>query len=174
MEYIVEKIEKNEESLNYVDDKDLIIDFFKFDLSRKISKKDIIWEKKIYNIWNPEIDSDYDENEYTDDNDYNINKITNDTKNKSINMNINSINSISNKNLVINKSLSNKSMGFIQFRKNKNKNLTFKFNKNKEKSKKKLKKRKSNISNEDIDVIITKTDLLEGLIPDEIDEKKEK
>ena len=135
MEYIVEKIEKNEESLNYVDDKDLIIDFFKFDLSRKISKKDIIWEKKIYNIWNPEIDSDYDENEYTDDNDYNINKITNDTKNKSINMNINSINSISNKNLVINKSLSNKSMGFIQFHKNKNKNLTFKFNKNKDKSK---------------------------------------
>ena len=44
----------------------------------------------------------------------------------------------------------------------------------KEKSKKKLKKRKSNISNEDIDVIITKTDLIEGLIPDEIDEKKEK
>ena len=116
---INEKIEKNEESLNYVDDKDLIIDFFKFDLSRKISKKDIIWENKIYNIWNPEIDSDYDENEYTDDNDYNINKITNDTKNKSINMNINSINSISNKNLVINKSLSNKSMGFIQFHKNK-------------------------------------------------------
>ena len=41
LDYIVEKIEKNEESVNYVDDKDLIIDFFKFDLSRKINNKDI-------------------------------------------------------------------------------------------------------------------------------------
>ena len=39
---------KNEESVNYVDDKDLIIDFFKFDLSRKINNKDIKWENKIY------------------------------------------------------------------------------------------------------------------------------
>jgi len=44
----------------------------------------------------------------------------------------------------------------------------------KDKSKKKSKKRKSNISNEDIDVIITKNDLLEDLIRDDIDEKKEK
>ena len=50
LDYIVEKIEKNEESVNYVDDKDLIIDFFKFDLSRKINKKDIKWDNEIYYV----------------------------------------------------------------------------------------------------------------------------
>jgi len=133
LDYIVEKIEKNEESVNYVDDKDLIIDFFKFDLSRKINKKDIIWENKIYNIWNPDINSDFDENDIDDENDYyNINKISNDTKNKSINMNINNINS---KGIPINKNISNKSMGFIKYNKNKGKNLIFTFNKKKDKSK---------------------------------------
>ena len=129
LDYIVEKIEKNEESVNYVDDKDLIIDFFKFDLSRKINKKDIKWENKLYDIWNPDISSDYDENDIDDENDYyNINKISNDTKNKSINMNINNIN---NKGLVMNKNMSNKSMGFIKYHKNKGKNLIFTFNKKK-------------------------------------------
>ena len=133
LDYIVEKIEKNEESVNYVDDKDLIIDFFKFDLSRKINKKDIKWENKLYDIWNPDISSDYDENDIDDENDYyNINKISNDTKNKSINMNINNIN---NKGLVMNKNMSNKSMGFIKYHKNKGKNLIFTFNKKKDKSK---------------------------------------
>ena len=133
LDYIVEKIEKNEESVNYVDDKDLIIDFFKFDLSRKINKKDIIWENKIYNIWNPDINSDFDENDIDDENDYyNINKISNDIKNKSINMNINNINS---KGIPINKNISNKSMGFIKYNKNKGKNLIFTFNKKKDKSK---------------------------------------
>ena len=134
LDYIVEKIEKNEESVNYVDDKDLIIDFFKFDLSRKINNKDIKWENKIYNIWNPDISSDFDENDYDDENDYyNINKISNDTKNKSINMNINNINN--NKCIPINKNLSNKSMGYIKYQKNKGKNLIFTFNKKKDKSK---------------------------------------
>jgi hypothetical protein len=132
LDYIVEKIEKNEESVNYVDDKDLIIDFFKFDLSRKINNKDIKWENKIYDIWNPEIDSDFDENEYIDENDDNINKISNDTKNRSINMNINNIN---NKFLGLNKNISNKSMGYIKYQKNKGKNLIFTFNKKKDKSK---------------------------------------
>ena len=131
LDYIVEKIEKNEESVNYVDDKDLIIDFFKFDLSRKINKKDIKWENKIYNIWDPEINSDFDENDFDDENDnYSLNKISNDTKNRSINININNIN---NKNLVMNKNLSNKSMGFIKYQKNKGKNLIFTFNKKKDK-----------------------------------------
>ena len=128
LDYIVEKIEKNEESVNYVDDKDLIIDFFKFDLSRKINHKDIKWENKIYDIWNPEIDSDYDENDYIDENDDITNKISNDTKNRSINMNINSIN---NKFLGLNKNVTNKSMGFIKYQKNKGKNLIFTFNKKK-------------------------------------------
>ena len=133
LDYIVEKIEKNEESVNYVDDKDLIIDFFKFDLSRKINKKDIKWENKIYNIYNPDISSDFDENDYDDENDYyNINKISNDTKNKSINMNINNIN---NKGIPINKNLSNKSMGFIKYHKNRGKNLIFTFNKKIDKAK---------------------------------------
>ena len=64
LDYIVENIEKKEESLNDVDDKDEIIDFFKFDLVRKISKNDVKWDNKYYNIWNPDIssDSDLDEN----------------------------------------------------------------------------------------------------------------
>ena len=132
LDYIVEKIEKNEESVNYVDDKDLIIDFFKFDLSRKINKKDIKWDNEIYNIWNPDINSDFDESEFNEKNEYNINKITNDTKNRSINMNINNLN---HKYLAINKNLSNKSMGFIKYQKNKGKNFIFTFNKKKDKSK---------------------------------------
>ena len=43
----------------------------------------------------------------------------------------------------------------------------------KEKVRNKLNKRKSKISNEDIDAIVTKTDLLEGLIPDDKDDNKE-
>ena len=145
LDYIVEKIEKNEESVNYVDDKDLIIDFFKFDLSRKINNKDIKWENKIYDIWNPEIDSDFDENEDNDENDDNTNKISNDTKNRSINMNINNIN---NKFLGLNKNISNKSMGFIKYQKNKGKNLIFTFNKKKDKSKTNKKNNNNNQENE--------------------------
>ena len=147
LDYIVEKIEKNEESVNYVDDKDLIIDFFKFDLSRKINHKDIKWENKIYDIWNPEIDSDYDENDYIDENDDITNKISNDTKNRSINMNINSIN---NKFLGLNKNVTNKSMGFIKYQKNKGKNLIFTFNKKKDKSK--TNKKISNNNNQENDI----------------------
>ena len=40
----------------------------------------------------------------------------------------------------------------------------------KEKAKKKLKKRKSKISNQDLDEIVTRSDILEGLIPDEMDD----
>ena len=147
LDYIVEKIEKNEESVNYVDDKDLIIDFFKFDLSRKINNKDIKWENKIYDIWNPEIDSDFDENEYIDENDDNINKISNDTKNRSINMNINNIN---NKFLGLNKNISNKSMGYIKYQKNKGKNLIFTFNKKKDKSK--TNKKSNNNNNQENEI----------------------
>ena len=50
LDCVVEKIEKNDESVNYVDDKDDIMDFFRFDLSRKITKKDINWEKTYYDI----------------------------------------------------------------------------------------------------------------------------
>ena len=132
-------------NLIVTDDKDLIIDFFKFDLSRKINNKDIKWENKIYDIWNPEIDSDFDENEYIDENDDNINKISNDTKNRSINMNINNIN---NKFLGLNKNISNKSMGYIKYQKNKGKNLIFTFNKKKDKSKTNKKNNNNNNNQE--------------------------
>ena len=161
LDYIVEKIEKNEESVNYVDDKDLIIDFFKFDLSRKINKKDIKWENKIYNIWNPDISSDFDENDFDDENDYyNINKINNDTKNKSISMNINNLN---NKCLPVNRNLSNKSMGFIKYQKSKAKNLIFTFNKKKDKSKNKQKKINNN-HQEQSNNIINKSNLINNNI----------
>jgi hypothetical protein len=63
LDYIVEIIEKNDENGNYVDDKEEI-DFFRFDLSRKISKKDLKLDNKFYDVWNPDISSDFDENEY--------------------------------------------------------------------------------------------------------------
>ena len=139
LDYIVEKIEKNDESVNYADDKEEILDFFKFDLSRKITKKDIKWENKFYDIWKPDISSDFDEND-NNDNEYTINiKNSNnieDNKNKSIN-----ISNLNNKNIINNKSINiNKSMGFIKYNiSKKNNNLIFTFNKNKEKNKDKNK-----------------------------------
>jgi hypothetical protein len=87
----VENIEKKEESLNDVDDKDEIIDFFKFDLVRKISKNDVKWDNKYYNIWNPDISSDSDldeniENDKKENKNYTINK--NNTINKSLGNNL--------------------------------------------------------------------------------------
>ena len=69
LEYSFEKIEKKDDSANYIEENDEIIDFFKYDLVRKISKKDIIWENKNYDIYNPEISSDFDfEDDYENDN----------------------------------------------------------------------------------------------------------
>ena len=137
LDYIVEKIEKNDESVNYADDKEEILDFFKFDLSRKITRKDLKWENKYYNIWDPDISSDFDEND-NDENEYKsqikINKINEENKNKSINININNQYIIKkNKNISI-----NKSMGYIKYNISKKNNLIFTFNKNKEKKTNKI------------------------------------
>ena len=43
LDYIVEKIEKKDERVIYLDNKEEIQDFFKFDLRRKINKKDLKW-----------------------------------------------------------------------------------------------------------------------------------
>ena len=59
----IEKIEKKEDSSNYVEDKDELLDIFKFDLKRKKSKNDIEWDNKYYDIYNPEISSDYEYSE---------------------------------------------------------------------------------------------------------------
>ena len=55
---ILEKIENNAESANEIEDKEEIMDIFKFDMERKIKKEDIVWENNIYNIWNPNISND--------------------------------------------------------------------------------------------------------------------
>ena len=55
---IFEKIEKIMESAKEIDVKEEITDIFKFDMERKIKKNDIIWEKKYYDIWNPNISND--------------------------------------------------------------------------------------------------------------------
>ena len=149
LDYIVEKIEKNEESVNYADDKEEILDFFKFDLSRKITKKDLKWENKYYDIWNPNISSDFEENDNNyDESELNSrnNNISEETKNKSININISNINVI--KNINTNKS-TNKSAGYIKYNLPKKSNLIFTFNKNKEKKDK-------NNNNSDINKNITK------------------
>ena len=65
---IVENIENNIESGNEIDDKEEIMNFFEFDMERKVNKDNIIWDNKYYDIWNPEI-SDEEE----DNNKYNIN-----------------------------------------------------------------------------------------------------
>ena len=61
LENSVEDIEKNSEGSNNFDDKDEIFDIFKFDLSRKITKSDYIWETRPFDIWNPVFDINYKE-----------------------------------------------------------------------------------------------------------------
>ena len=136
LDYIVEKIEKNEESVNLADDKEEILDFFKFDLSRKIARKDLKWENKYYDIWNPDISSDFEEND-NDESELNSknNNISIESKNRSININICNKNLIKNKNININKS-TNKSIGYIKYNMPKKSNLIFTFNKNHEKKEK--------------------------------------
>jgi hypothetical protein len=90
----VEKIEKKDESANYAEDKDEIMDFLKFDLTRKISKNDIKWDNKYYDIYNPEISSD--ENEEIVQNNNNHNLVLNNNKfiannNKYLDNNINKV-----------------------------------------------------------------------------------
>ena len=134
LDYIVEKIEKNDESVNYVEDKEEILDFFTFDLSRKINKKDLKWEKKYYDIWNPDISSDFDEND-NNENEFHFksnNNINDENENKSINNNAN------NKYLNKNKNINN-SMGYIKYNIPKKSNLIFTFNKNKDKKNNKIK-----------------------------------
>ena len=65
----IEKIEKKDDSSNYVEDKDELFDILRYDLKRKISKNDIEWDDKFYDIYNPDISSDYDYSE-TDNNYY--------------------------------------------------------------------------------------------------------
>ena len=65
----IEKIEKKDDSSNYVEDKDELFDILRYDLKRKISKNDIEWDDKFYDIYNPDISSDYDYSE-TDNNFY--------------------------------------------------------------------------------------------------------
>ena len=89
---IVEKIEKNIESANEIDDKEEIMDFFKFDTERKIKKDDIIWENDYYNIWNPNInDEDIIKDEYNNNYKYtsNIKKNDNEEYNKSYKLKVN-------------------------------------------------------------------------------------
>ena len=95
LDYIVEKIEKKDESANYGEDKDEIMDFFKFDLVRKISKNDIKWENKYYDIYNPEIS--FDNEDESDQN--NQDNYSNIIKNKNLKLNINKNTIKSDKNL---------------------------------------------------------------------------
>lgn len=59
-------IEKKDENIDGAEEKDELIDIIKFDLIKKISKNEIEWDRECYNIWNPEIDSDFEENEQDD------------------------------------------------------------------------------------------------------------
>ena len=51
----------NIEKTNEIDDKEEIIDIFGFDMEKKKSKENIIWENKYYDIWNPIISDTEDE-----------------------------------------------------------------------------------------------------------------
>ena len=59
---IDENIEKKEDNINCFEDKDELIDIIKFDI-KKISKNDIKWDNECYNIWEPNIESDFEEDE---------------------------------------------------------------------------------------------------------------
>ena len=59
---IEENIEKKEDNINCFEDKDELIDIIKFDI-KKISKNDIKWDNECYNIWEPNIESDFEEDE---------------------------------------------------------------------------------------------------------------
>lgn len=56
LDNIVEKIENVDDS-DECEEEDFF-NFLRFDLKRKISKKDIEWESKCYNIWEPELSED--------------------------------------------------------------------------------------------------------------------
>ena len=71
---IVEHIENNNGVTNEIEDKEEIIDIFgfdKFDLERRITKDNILWENNCYNIWNPIISDD----DILEDNNSDINYI---------------------------------------------------------------------------------------------------
>ena len=53
---VVEKIENVDDS-DECEEEDFF-NFLRFDLKRKINKKDIEWESKCYNIWEPELSED--------------------------------------------------------------------------------------------------------------------
>ena len=90
-----EKIEKKDESANDIEDIDEIMDCLKYDLKRKISKNYIKWEKKYYDIYNPEISSDYDcEDNYQSEQNYELIK----------NKNLKSSNFINNSYFILNNS----------------------------------------------------------------------
>ena len=82
---IVEHIENNLEP-NEIEDKEEIIDFFGFEMERKISKENIVWENKYYDIWNPYI-SDEEDNEDTLDNLLNLKKNNINNKESKIGLN---------------------------------------------------------------------------------------
>ena len=56
MDFIVENIDKDS------DEEEDFLNFFKFDLRRKINHDDINWEDKYYDIWNPIFCDEEDEN----------------------------------------------------------------------------------------------------------------
>ena len=111
MENIMEKTNKNIESENTIEEeeKDEILDFLgENDLKRKITKNDIEWEKKYYDIYNPEIDDSIFESNFKKDeydlitNKKNWKKNKNDFKNIE---NIKSYNNTLNNNMIHNTKL---------------------------------------------------------------------
>ena len=65
---IVEHIENNIGGTNEIYDKEEIIDIFGFDIERKITKENIIWDSKYYEIWNPIISDEEDNEELNNNN----------------------------------------------------------------------------------------------------------
>ena len=88
---IVEHIENNNENQNELDDKEEFMDLLELDeekeKGKKISKENISWDKKYYDIWNPDI-SDVEDNDNSENNDFVDNYFkceVNDFKNNLIN-----------------------------------------------------------------------------------------
>ena len=60
--YIIENVENRDDIGKYDEDKEDIINFSNMDIERKISRTEIAWDKKYYDIYNPDISSDFEDN----------------------------------------------------------------------------------------------------------------
>ena len=130
MENIMEKIEKNEESENDDEGGEEFLNFFgnesQNQIQKKMNKQNIIFEDKVYDIWNPDITliNEKDENENKDDNESKNKNLIDNKNNLSDNINTNRNNNLYNIKKNLNDDLNNNKIKINQIDKLDNNNNT--------------------------------------------------